>query len=271
VYELNRQLSELYTDCCGHAIELEVNLSDDLSTAIEEMVQEVWRLQGTDGSINQSVTKFFTDKIWGGVVKGFGSDISGVDYETPDYNMLTALQENVWHFSAAKNYAQLRELSDALLDADGRLRTFEQFKEAAGLINQKFMKTWLRTEYNLAVTGSQMAGKWVDIERNAKTLPLLQFDAVLDGQTTDLCRSLNGTVLRWDHAFWKTYYLPNHFGERSTVRQLATGKITPEHKIPSADIPKMFRTNLAQKGLIFPEDHAYFIGIPNDVKNFKPE
>ncbi len=229
------------------------------------MVEHVYALQGTDGTIDQAMTKYFADKLWSATVKGYGKDLPGVDFDTPDYNMLSGIKENVWQFASAKNYQQLRELSDLLLDENGLLRPFEKFLELAKGVNDKFVKSWLKTEYNLAVTGGQMASKWVDIQANAATLPYLRFVAILDGQTTDLCKSLHGTVLKWDHPFWKIYYLPNHYGERSTIEQLAFAVETPEFKIPTADIPKMFQSNLAERGLIFPDAHPYFIGIPPEV------
>jgi SPP1 gp7 family putative phage head morphogenesis protein len=268
VDEINSQIAALYEPCCAdHAHNLEgINLSDE-SDALNAMIEEIYRLQGTDGTINQAVTKIFADNLWAGVVKGFGDDLVSIDYDSPDHAMLLEIQKNVWQFSAAKNYQQLRELSDALLDENGNLRTFEQFKEFALKINAKYVKTWMRTEYNLAVTGAQAASMWLRFNENKSTLPLLMFDAVMDSQTTDLCRSLDGTIRPVDDAFWNVYMIPNHFGERSTIRQLSTGVVTPDHKLPTADIPDMFKTNLAKQGLIFPEKHAYFIGIPNDIIN----
>lgn len=253
--------------CTDHESDFQVNLADELSQALEEMIQQIYHLQGTDGNINDVITRFFADKLWTAVVKGFGSDIPEVDFESDDYEMLNALRKNVWQFSSAKNYQQLRALSNALIGDDGQLRSFEQFRDAAKAINEKFMKTWLRTEYDLAVAGGQMASKWVNIQKNASTLPLLRFEAIIDAQTTELCASLDGTMLPVGHPFWSRFYPPNHFNCRSTVSQHASGTVTPETSIPSADIPRMFQTNLGQNGLIFPQDHPYFIGLPDEVKN----
>ena len=156
-------------------------------------------MQGTDGSINEALVNYYAGKLWAGVMKGYGIDEASVTYESPDANMLKALKENVWHFAAAKNYEELREMSDALLDEAGNLVSFETFREKAMRISDKHMKTWLRTEYDLAVAGGQMAGKWVDIAKYQSTLPLLQFVAVLDNQTTELCRGLDGTILPVGH------------------------------------------------------------------------
>lgn len=219
------------------------------------------------GNMDVTVTKAITDKLWSGVEKGWGQALP-TDYDTPDALMLQRLRDNVWQFSAAKNYSQLKELGSALIGPDGKLRTWDQFKEAAYKINDKHINQWLRAEYELAVNGAQMAAQWVRIEENAATLPLLEFDAVLDGQTSPLCRSLHGTRLPVGHPFWKTYYPPNHWGCRSAVRQLASGIATPEEKIPSADIPAMFKTNLGQQGLIFPADHPYYKGNDRAVLSF---
>ncbi len=224
----------------------------------------IWKLKGMPADLtDKEMIMLIADQLWSGVKEGYGNDLTTIDFTTPDWNMLASLQKDVWHFSAAKDYNHLRELSNALIGSDGNIRTFSEFKKAASLINDKYVKSQLSAEYNLAIAGSQMAGKWVDIERDQDIFPLLEFDAVLDGRTTELCRSLNGTILPVNHPFWKTYYPPNHFNCRSTVRKLRSGTVTND--IPSADIPKMFQTNLAQEGLIFPKGHAYYVDLPDKV------
>lgn len=231
------------------------------------MVEQVWKDKGvTPGTLNRDVTTMMAERLFSGAQEGFGGTIVGIDYTTPDWNMLASLQRNVWQFAAAKNYQHLRELSAALLDADGNLRTKAQFLAAVVDINDRQMKRYFAAEYELAVAGAQMAGKWVDIERNKDVLPYLQLDAVLDGQTTTLCRSLDGTRLPYDHQFWNMYYPPNHWGCRDTIRQYSSGPLTQEGKIPSADIPPMFRTNLGKQGLVFPPGHSYYEGIPDGVQ-----
>lgn len=254
--DIEQQLNALYIPCCHPLNNLAAG--DDLKEIVDALIYEVWMYKGIpEGSINTAVVASYADTLMEAVEDGF------MDWETPDMATLDALKRNVWHFSAAKNYQQLKALSQALIGDDGKLRTFSQFKQAAFAINDKHINQWLKAEYELAVAGSQMAGKWQGIAENADVLPLLEFDAVLDTQTTALCRSLHGTVLPVDHAFWKMYYPPNHFGCRSTVRQLASGKVTTD--IPTADIPKMFQTNLGTQRLVFPPSHPYFDGLPPEV------
>lgn len=255
------EIDALHAPCCEHHT-INNLAADDIDKELAAMIKAVYDEKGMPvGDISAAIVEYYANKLWDGVTEGYG----GIDYATPDENMLNALRTNVWQFSSAKNYQQLVSLSKALVDEDGALRSFRAFKEAAREINEKFVEQWLKAEYNLAVSGSQMASKWVNIEQNAGVLPYLVFDAIIDMQTTELCRELNGTKLPIDHPFWKIYYPPNHYGERSTVRQAANGPATAAGKIPSIEIPAMFRTNLAQQRLIFPKSHPYFDGVPPNV------
>ena len=270
------QLSAVYEDCCQgdthvHVNQWKLSAKEErrFTDAVESMAERVWKEKGLpEGDMDKPVVAEFAKRLWAGVEKGYGKKLTEVDFSSPDNDMLVALQKNVWQFSAAKNFQQLRALTDALIGDDGKLRSYKDFKLAAFKINDQHINQWLNTEYDLAVSGSQMAAKWVNITAQAETLPLLEFDAVIDGRTSDLCRSLNKTILPIDNPFWKTYYPPNHFKCRSTVWQRQKGKITPADKIPSADIPPMFRVNLAQEQLVFPPKHAYYEGVPKEVLSF---
>ncbi len=273
--EIVTQLSSVYEDCCEgdthvHTNQWKLSATEEkgFTDAVASMVERVWKEKGLpEGDIDKPVVAEFAKRLWTGVEKGYGKKLTEVDFSSPDNEMLAALQKNVWQFSAAKNYQQLRALTDALIGDDGKLRSYKDFKLEAFKINDQYINQWLQTEYDLAVSGSQMAAKWVNITAQSDTLTLLEFDAVIDSRTSDLCRSLNKTILPINDPFWKTYYPPNHFKCRSTVWQRQKGKITPADKIPSADIPPMFRVNLAQEQLVFPPKHPYYDKLPSSVEN----
>jgi len=272
--ELHNQLHGLYNEtCCATDNVQHITLSaeDDLVGELTDMVEQLWEEKGLPkGTINKKVTTEFAKRYFAGVIKGYGKQgeefaLGKMDYDTPDYNMLLSLQKNCWQFGAAKNYQQLRALGNAMIGEDGKLRSFSDFKEAAKEINNEQL-TWLKTEYNLAVAGAQMASKWIDFVGIDSGDSILEFDAVMDNRTSEICRPLNGTILSSSDPFWNIYYPPNHFGCRSTVRQRGSSyKTTPHHDIPSAEIPPMFRVNLAKEGLVFPPKHPYYDGLPEDI------
>lgn len=155
-------------------------------------------------------------------------------------------------------------MSEALISPDGTLRTFDEFRIQTALITGKQLRH-LKTEYHTAVSGAQMASHWVEIQRMKESYPLLEFIAVEDAHTTALCMSLSGVIKPIDDPFWMQFYPPNHYNCRSTVKKIRKGTITPDDQIVKPDIPDIFKVNLGERGLAFPEDHAYFVDTPTEV------
>lgn len=264
------QLNALYAPCCIDHSPLTIHnlLSDDeIDDMLEKVIRKVWRQKGMPGTLSDELVQYFAAEIWEAVVKGYGNDLTTVDFDTPDEQLLLKIQENVWQFAAAKNYQQLRALSDALLDADGKIRSFSDFKKEAFKINEDHAVRFLQAEYNMAIGSGQFASKWVSIQAEKELFPYLEFNAIIDGHTTEICRNFNGIIRPVDDMFWDQYYPPNHWGERSDVDQVADGTITDLSNIIYPDkIPPMFKTNLAKNGLVFPDGHPYYNGLPDDVK-----
>lgn len=224
----------------------------------------MWERKAMEQGYDPVLIQTYGDRLSEAVKKGYGIDYVDVDFDSPDYRKLRSLEKNVWQFSSAKTYSQLKEMSDALRRPDGTLRTFEEFRIQTALITGKQLRH-LKTEYQTAIAGAQMASKWEEIQRMKATYPLLEFIAVEDDHTTALCRSLDGVIRPVDDAFWMQFYPPNHYNCRSTVKQLRKGNITPDDEIARPEIPEIFKVNLGQRGLAFPEDHAYFEGTPPEV------
>ena len=262
-------MNNVYHDSCCHdnKIELPSLNEGQIDDIIAEITNHIYKTKGTASLENTQLTRMYASKYWNAVKKGYGNDLTDFDYTTPDWNMMASLNRDVYHFSAAKDYQQLKSLSQAVIGEDGKILSFSDFKNAASEINNEYVNTWLKTEYDLAVSGSKMAGKWVDIQESGA--PLLEFDAVMDNLTSALCSSLNGVVKPVNDPFWDIYYPPNHFRCRSTVKQRYSGAVTPSSSINYPDIPKMFQTNLAKDGLIFPKGSSYYKGLPADITGTK--
>ncbi len=232
------------------------------------MAAEVERVYNSKAmpSLNKSITHAYASIFANAIEKGYGVNFDELDYNSTDFNAITNLINSAYQFAAAKNYTQLRQLTTALVDDQKKLRSFSEFKKVAYTITDAHNNQWLKTEYNTAIASAQMGSKWQDIQANRHTLPLLQMDVIVDAQTSDICKPLEGIIKPIDDPFWATYYPPNHFACRTIVRQLAKGKITPDNEIVHPEkVPPMFKTNLAQNGMLFPKDHPYFIGVPKEI------
>ncbi|MDR3350717.1 MAG: hypothetical protein LBN98_03585 [Prevotellaceae bacterium] len=92
--------------------------------------------------------------------KGFGK----VEWGKPNYEFLQQLQNNGAAFAARKTQHQVRELTKALYDEKGNLKTWSKFKADTQNTVKDYNQTWLHTEYNTAVRRARIASIWRDTE-----------------------------------------------------------------------------------------------------------
>lgn len=83
----------------------------------------------------------------------------------------------------------------------------------------------LRTIFDTNLRMAYARGRWERIERVAKDRPYLRYVAVLDARTRPEHMAWHGTVLPWDHPFWRTHYPPCGWHCRCTVIQLSADEL----------------------------------------------
>lgn len=220
----------------------------------------------TSGEIDPALTSLVAEKLRDAVIEGFGKDLPAIDYNTPDYDKLANLEKNVYQFSAAKDFQQLKSMTLALKDGD-RIRTFTEFRNEALKISDVYVGPWLRTEYDTAIASAQMAAKWQRFYADKKTLPLLQYRTVGDDRVRPSHEELDNVIRNIDDPFWDMYFPPNGWNCRCDVIQVVHGTETPYKDIVMPDdVPRMFQTNMAKQGVIFPEKSPYYIGLPDEIR-----
>jgi len=199
-----------------------------------------------------------------GVYEGYGGNFTTIDYKTPHWNMLANIEKNVYQFSAAKNWHQLRDLTSALRDGD-KIRSFSDFEKVARKVLDEY-NGYMRPEYNTAVSGALNAAKWVEFEKNKRSMPNLKYVTVGDTRVRLEHQLLDGIIRPKDDSFWGTHYPPLAWNCRCTALELpGNDEVTPADKIPYVEIPKMFQVNLAKENLVFPKGSPYFDGCPKSA------
>lgn len=228
------------------------------------LIDRVYKRNGIDG-IDAATFREMSGSYWKGVEEGYGKTFTSIDYDTPDYDMLRHLEQDVFKFSAAKSYQVNKQLTQLLRDGK-TVRTFEQFRsEALGILGV-WVDNWGRAEYNTAVASAQMAAKWEHFEQHAEDMPLLKYTTVGDARVREAHRVLDGTIKPIGDKFWSQYYPPNGWNCRCSAIQLAGEHTeTPDSEIEYPEVPAMFRKNLAKEKLVFPDDHPYYEGVPKKV------
>ncbi len=145
--------------------------------------------------------------------------------------------ENVHAFTVARVTATdvLEDIRNSVEKALREGIPLEQFKSeisrtlaakgwpvGAGAKGGSILTPWrLETIYRTNIQSAYQAGRFSQMLETANLRPYWMYDAVSDRRTRPFHASLNGKVYRFDHPFWKTWYPPNGFNCRCTVRALS--------------------------------------------------
>jgi len=263
---MDRQIFSLYNNPHRHEF---TNAGGLNFKSILSVVEKVFNGTYTPGDIDPDLQKAQFDFLMKGIGEGYGVDIDEVDYSTPDLKKLKFMRDNVFVFSTMKNYNQLKAMSDLLLDDEGKVRAFADFKKLALQINERYNVNYLSAEYNHAVGSSQMAARWQTFEKEKKSLPMLRYETVGDDRVRPEHEALDGITLPVGHAFWNKYYPPNSWGCRCDVVQAPAGRATSEDRITYPEVNAMFQNNVGKSGIVFPDKHPYFNASGDDKKKIK--
>jgi len=216
------------------------------------------------------------------IKRAVDTGISAIEF-MPDEAYMQKLTQSVWVFSGAKTFHQLQNMAALLTDKEGNLKPFYKFRDEALVLHPKYNETYLKAEYNHAVSSSQMAGKWKQYEQDGDRYNL-QYRTAGDERVRKTHSDLNNTTLPINDAFWNEYYPPNGWNCRCSAIQVKKGKYKETNskeaiengKIATTQINKngvntleMFRTNTAKEAVVFPKTHPYYNIRKNDFTDVK--
>lgn len=268
---MHLQLNSMYSPCpdCGSPhYELAALDDKELEKEAKRIAKAVFEGKLKAGSIDSKVVNRVYELLREGIMQGYGMNMAGIDTTTPDYKMLKALSDNVYSFSLAKNYQELRELNNLLTDGD-RVRSFSEFTQEVVKVHGMYYKQHLQVEYDTAILSAESARDWVTYQENKEAMPNATYTTVGDARVRPEHKALNGLTVALDSDYLDIYWTPNGFGCRCRWKQTAT-PATPAGKLKYPEVDAMFRTNLAKNGLAFPSGHPYYDGLPDDLKKKKP-
>lgn len=235
-----------------------------------------------DGDIDSSskLPEWYYDKLSNylehGLFKGFGDNLDDLEIGTTRSNLLQDLRDNVYMFSAAKTYQQVRDYEATLQDMVDKMAdatSYREFKEAVMATYDNYNQNWLASEYNTAIGQAQQASQWDEIENTKDTFPYLRYSAVMDPNTSEICAPLDGMTLPVDDAMWDRYAPLNHFNCRCVLVQIDKYddvKLTTEAEKKQlqdevgSQMQDVFKMNPGKDRYIFNPDHPYFEVAPKD-------
>jgi SPP1 gp7 family putative phage head morphogenesis protein len=233
---------------------------------IERIVIGVYSGLITPQSLDVATYLRVAEKLTNGVYNGFGKALTDVEWNSPDFKMLNDLRNNVYVFSGAKQYHQVREMVDAIYDGD-RIKPFSEYKKTGTEVFEKYngKQGYLRAEYNAAISQSRSASMWMEIESNAELLPMLTYSTVGDGRVRPEHAMLNNISRPVNDRFWDSYFPPNGWNCRCTTLQTDSEDKTSLKGFKKPDtVPPEFMMNAGKQKIVFSDKHPYFVVADRD-------
>ena len=193
------------------------------------------------------------DRINEAARKGF--DESGtVD---PDDDFRAAILRNNEVFVAFKVHRMQNDMARLLLDSNGNLKPFEQWRKEVMPIASHQVGQWLRTEYNTAVIRAHQAADWRQFEREKDVLPNLRWMPSTSVNPGKDHMIFWGTVRPIDDPFWNEH----RPGDRWNCKCDLSSTDDPVTEIPDftkKDNPHPgLDNNPGKDGKLFSDTHPY--------------
>jgi hypothetical protein len=226
---------------------------------VNDLIDGIYSGEITEYDIPEPLYFAIANELKQALYTGFGGNLS--DFSGTDYALLSELRENIYMFSAAKSYTELKDMRSLLIDNP----LFPDFKKAAQAKYNIYNVDYLKSEFNTAQASGDMAIKWADIERNKEILPMLQYQTA-GGDVCPICKPLDKVTLPATDKFWKERYPPNHFNCMCVVTQHEDDEFPKTKDIPDT-LPIMsdvFKMNVGVDKYVYSPEHPYFQVEPKD-------
>ena len=189
-----------------------------------------------------------------------------LQYSIEDDALKTAMEMNLYRFSAAKTIAEAQALNQLFRESS----SYADFEKKASAICAKFNKTWQRTEYDTAYLSAQSASRYQQLIRKAKVFPYWQYRAIHDEHTRPEHMKLDGVVLPAGDKLWDQIYPPNGWNCRCRVKPLLKNEFNGDFAEMKNRVDEFLKSeewtramdggwdiNRAKQGLVFTANQFY--------------
>lgn len=184
------------------------------SNALDERL--MGRVAASQPSFDTELFLFLSEDLLKAVQPGadsIGNADVGVAYGVRDDALQTAMEINLFQFSAAKTLAELQELNRLFRESG----SFADFERKARKVCTAFNRDWQRTEYDTALLTSEAASTYRRLMGKTKLFPYWEYRTVGDDRVRPSHRRLEGVVLPYNDSRWKKIFPPNDWRCRCRV------------------------------------------------------
>lgn len=175
----------------------------------------------------------------------------------PDDDFRNAILRSNAVFSAFKVHRMQNDMARLLLDSDGNLKPFEQWRKEIMPIASHQVGTWLRTEYDTAVIRAHQAADWRQFEREKDILPNLRWMPSTSVHPGADHKRFWGTVRPIDDSFWSEHRPGDRWNCKCGLSS-TDDPVTPVVRSGEQDKAQDgLENNPAKDGKLFSDKHPY--------------
>lgn len=223
---------------------------------INQIASDLHKGRRTPEQLNSDLIQATYDDLDKAAAEGFGKQWGDLENNSD----VLKIRQNLYRFSGAKTYQQLEAYNSFLVDKDGKIRNFTDFKRKVKATSKDYNGRYLQAEYQHAKRSAQSARQWDTFVKNADLFPNLQYFTQDDERVREEHQPLNKIIRPVNDPFWDKFTPPNGWGCRcyvqSTDEEASNGK-----KIKLAP---GFANNPGKSKQLFAKDHPYN-SIPKEV------
>ncbi|MRI64542.1 phage head morphogenesis protein [Ornithobacterium rhinotracheale] len=215
-----------------------------MSRLIEDYIREVFEERKVSEAQREALWEYYYQQLSSAVDLGYSPAL-----EHYSEDLAFSLKRNIAEFSAFKETSFRKQL-EASLTENGRVLSWQEFKQKADDLNIEYNRRWLKTEYDQTIATATQAGKYQEYLANKHLYPNLKYKTIGDERVREKHKQWDELILPVEHPFWKTHLPPNDWGCRCYV--------VPTDEEPNREIQKgeplkeTFANNPALSGKIFP-------------------
>lgn len=253
-------MDSLYGNCCSdcgdfrNEVEATISFSPE---ALEAGLRKIYEGFNVQDEVEQD---FFEEtlRLFNEAMKaGFAAS----EYKSLKQRFIDEVMHNNEVFSAFRTHRMQNDMAARLLDEDGNLKPFRQWRKDIEDIADHYCNRWLQTEYDTAVIRAHRAADWKRYEDQSDVYPNVRWmpttSAVPDSYHRQYWEAK--LTLPVGHPFWKEHRPGDRWNCKCSLRQTdepaTTGYVADFKPVPAQ--PGL-DNNPADDGKLFGDSHPYY-------------
>lgn len=211
-----------------------------------------------DHDVEETMYRRTREILTEAMATGVADAIDSGTVKMPELTFMHQLGHNIDVFSAFRVHHMQQDVARQMIDSEGKLKPFSQFKKDVQPYISHRNKAWLRTEYDTAIRRAHQATDWQQFEADKDVLPNLEWVASTSPNPGADHMVFWGTILPVDDNFWNEHRPGDRWNCKCELRQTDASATIPKVGDSKDDPQNGLENNPGKDGNLFSQNHPYY-------------